>query len=54
MVRFVCVFMLLLCGWPCVAAPSQQLCSPDGKVKLEVTLDDTIRLSVFYGDESIV
>lgn len=46
---------MLFVGLACSgAAPSRQLLSPDGRIKLEVTLTDTIRLSVSYGEETLV
>ena len=47
------VFMLLHCCALAQAA-TERIASPDGRIRLEVTTGDTLRMSVYYGDEQIL
>lgn len=50
---FLSFFVFLVASAQSLAA-TERMSSPDGKVRLEVTTGDTLRMSVFYGDEQIV
>ena len=48
------LFSLLLFSTDVFAAKSEQLLSPNGKVRLEVTMADELSFSVYYADELIL
>ena len=49
---FLGLFLLLGCAQ--IQASTEILSSPDGRIRLEVCTDDTLRMSVFYGAEQVV
>lgn len=49
---FLGLFLLQACAQ--IQASTERLVSPDGRIRLEVCTDDTLRLSVFYGDEQVI
>ena len=54
MIKYLLSVFMILVAFADAKAATESVYSPDGRIRLEVSTGDTLRMSVFYGDEQVL
>ena len=54
MIKYLLSVFMILVAFVDAKAATESVYSPDGRIRLEVSTGDTLRMSVFYGDEQVL